>query len=167
MTTLRNYRTTLHRIRTYASHVAVQRKPSTKLQSLQPEQAPNDAKVRATDANAKQNAKEYADLKRNATPRNLKVGLGSGTGKASQQVLNNVPPSPTEDNPIKWHSDYLTGSRPDEDNAVIHTSDSTTGASHPQKMRNMIMMTPTPHHRRKQSNPELTKLQVGYRPRPY
>ena len=74
-TMLRNYRTTPHRMNGHTpAMLLLQRELRTKLPSLKTEHAPNDAKVRTTDAKAKQKAKEYADRRRNATARNLNVG---------------------------------------------------------------------------------------------
>ena len=68
----------------------------TKLPSLQTEQAPSNAHVHTTGAEAKQKAKEYADQRRNAIPRNLNVGewvlvkqnipMGSSETKHSKQT---------------------------------------------------------------------------------
>lgn len=73
-TMLRNYRSTPHQTtKATPAQLLMHRELRTKLPGIGHDQE-DDSKVRATDHNAKQHAKEYADSKRRATARDLKPG---------------------------------------------------------------------------------------------
>ena len=71
---LRNYRSTPHQTtKATPAQLLMHRELLTKLPRIGPDQE-DDSKVRETDHNAKQRAKEYADSKRRAMNRDLKPG---------------------------------------------------------------------------------------------
>ena len=74
-TMLRNYRSTPHHTtQATPAHLLMHRDLRTKLPRISYDQDENDSKLRETDHNAKQGAKEYAESKRSATTRDLKPG---------------------------------------------------------------------------------------------
>ena len=74
-TTLRNYRSTPHQTtQATPAQLLMHHELRTKLPRISYDQEDNDSKLRKTDHNAKQRAKECADSKRRAMTRDLKPG---------------------------------------------------------------------------------------------